>query len=38
LNHSEPENFSHLAPPEPAVFDIVMAAILAGSIIPYREE
>lgn len=32
LNDGEPVNFSHLAPPEPAVFDLVMATILAGSI------
>jgi hypothetical protein len=32
LNDGEPVNFSHLAPPEPAVFDLVMATIFAGSI------
>ncbi|HVV61674.1 MAG TPA: hypothetical protein VHD14_07935, partial [Pseudolabrys sp.] len=32
LNDGEPVNFSHLAPPEPAVFDLVMGTILAGSI------
>ncbi len=32
LNDGEPVNFSHVAPPEPPVFDLVMAAIFAGSI------
>jgi adenosylhomocysteinase len=32
LNDGEPVNFSHLAPPEPAVFDLVMATVLAGSV------
>ena len=32
LNDGEPVNFSHLAPPEAAVFDLIMGAILVGSI------
>jgi mannose-6-phosphate isomerase-like protein (cupin superfamily) len=32
LNNGEPVNFSHMAPPESAVFDLVMATIFLGSI------
>lgn len=32
LNDGEPVNFSHLAPPELAVFDLVMGTVFTGSI------